>query len=72
MLSQTINGVRTENAGSHLYRVSSQSESADVTPAPQMSTLSDPQHLYIFPCNFTGSGCVMNAKNKDVVSFQSV
>ena len=54
MLSQTVNSVRTEDAGSHLCRVSSQSESADVTPAPQMSTISDPQHLYIFPCGKMG------------------
>jgi len=34
MLSQTSNSVRTEDAGSRQYGVSSQSESADVMPAP--------------------------------------
>ena len=37
MLSQTRNSVRTEDAGSHQCRVSSQSESADETPPPQLS-----------------------------------
>ena len=34
MLSQTSNSVRIEDAGSHQCGVSSQSESADVMPAP--------------------------------------
>ena len=69
--SETSNSVRMENAGSHQCEASPQSESADETPTPQMSTVNDPQHLYIFPCNCTGSWCVMNANNEGVGSLLS-
>ena len=72
MLPHTISSVRTEDAGSPQCRVSPPSESADETPAPQLSTLSDPQHLYTFPGDFSGSGCVMKANDEDVVSIQSL
>lgn len=67
MLSQTSNSVRTEDAGSDQCGVSSQSESANVIQCPT-EHYSDLPHLSIFPCNFTGNGCVMNANHEDVGS----
>lgn len=72
MLPHTFSSVRTEDGGSPQCRVSPPSESADETPAPQLGSLSDPQHLYTFPGDFSGSGFVMKANDEDVVSFQSL